>query len=121
MRQLTITRRPPADTPEGTREQTEQLESLRLHWTALGSAGLSPEAEVLQPLLDGNARFVGALAQQYQNQVVSQEALVAAAHRALVTVLNQYAHRPDKRHKVLILALRNAMIAAVQAPAGGPR
>ena len=121
MRQLTISRHPHPDTPEGTREPTEQLESLLLHWTALGSAGLSPEAAVLQPLLDSNARFVGALAKQYQSQGVSQEALVTAGHGALVAVLNQYAHRPDKLHKVLTLALRNAMMAAVQAPAGGPR
>ena len=36
-----------------------------------------------------------------------------------MTLLNQYAHRPDKLEEVLTFALRNAMIAAVEAPAGG--
>ena len=121
MRQLTISRHPHADTPEGTREQSGQLDTLLLRCAALSSTGLSPEAAVLQPLIDGNARFAASLANQYRNQGVSQETLITIAHRALVAVPNQYAHRQDKLHKVLVIALRNAMATAIQARAGGPR
>ena len=121
MRQLKMPQHPHADIPEGTREQGGQLEPLLLRWAALGSTGLSPEAAVLQPLIDGNARFVASLAKQYQNQGVSLDMLITIAHRVLVTLLNQYAHRQDKLHKVFVIALRNAMATAIQARAGGPR
>ena len=117
MRPLQITKSYP---PEESGEQTRQLEALRSQWAALGSTGLSPAAAALHPLIAQNARFVASLAQQHQHRIVSQEALMTAAHGDLITLLNQYAHRPDQLDNVLALALRNAMIAAVEAPAGGP-
>ena len=118
MRQLNLSKPTHAETPEGIREQTEQTESLLLSWAALGSVGLTPEASALQPFINGNARFVASLAKQYQNKGVSQETLVAAAHEALITVLNQYAHCLDKLNKVLVPALRNAMLTTIQAQTG---
>lgn len=73
---------------------------------------------MLQPLIEGNARFVASLVKQYQNQGVSQDTLITTAHRVLITVLNQYAHRQDKLDKVLALTLRNAMLELIQARAG---
>lgn len=116
MRQLQINKSRP---PEELREQANQFERLLLLWASFGATGLIPEASALQPLIDGNARFVASLARQYQNRGVSTEALVTAAHMALITVLNQYAHRQDKLDKVLALTLRNAMLELIQARAGG--
>ena len=117
MRQLQFTKQPHALTPEGAREQAEQVESLLLQWAALGSAGLSPEAAALQPLVAQNARFVVSLARQYQNQGVSTEALLTVAHEALIALLNRCAHRPVELDNMLAHTLRNAMIAAIQAQA----
>jgi len=116
MRQLQITK---SRISAESGEQIKQLEALLSQWAALGSAGLSPAAAALHPLIAQNARFVASLARQYQHRDVSQEALITAAHGALITLLNQHAHRPDRLDEVLALALRNAMIAAVEAPGGG--
>lgn len=121
MRQLKITRHPHDDTPAGTHEQAGQLEPLLLLWATLGSAGLSPAAAALRPVIEGNARFVVSLAKQYQHHGVSQEMLVTAAHGVLIALLNQHPHHSDKLDKVLPLALRNAMIAAIQASADSPQ
>ena len=115
MRQLQFTEQ--HHTPEGMREQAEQVEFLLLRWAALGSTGLSPEAAALQPLVEQNARFVVSLTQQFQNKGVSTEALLAAAHGTLIVLLNQYAYCPDKLDKLLTLDLRNAMATAIQAQA----
>ena len=80
-----------------------------------------PAAAALHPLIAQNARFVASLARQHQQRGVSQEALITAAHGALITLLNQHAHRPDQFDEVVALALRNAMTAAVEAPVGGPQ
>lgn len=117
MRQLQFTKQPHAPTSEEMREQAGQVESLLLRWTVLGSASLSPEAAVLQPLVEQNARFVVSLTRQFQNQGVSTEALLTAAHGALIVLLNQYAHRPEELDNVLALGLRNAMATTIQAQA----
>ena len=118
MRKLTITKHPQARTSEETSARTEQVAELLSLWAGLGSAGLTAEAMAQQLLLAGNARFVVSMAQQYQNQGVSQEVLVRAAHEVLITVLNQCAGRPDTLNKVMTLALRNSMIAVIQMQAG---
>ena len=118
MRRLQITKSHP---PGEMSEPAGQLVVLLSQWAALGSAGLSPAAANLHPLIARNARFVASLARQHQQRGVSQAALLTAAHGALITLLNQYAHRSDKLDEVLTLALRNAMLAAVETPAGGPR
>ena len=113
MRQLKITQRPQADGPENM--------AILVLWASLGSGDLSPEALPLQPWFEKNARFIASVVMQYINQGVSTEALVAAAHETLVTLLNQYAHRLDKLGKVFALALHNAMVTAVQAQTGSSR
>ena len=118
MRQLQITK---SYTPEESGEQTRHLEALLSQWAVLGSTGLSPAAVALHPLIAQNARFVASLVRQYQHRGLSQEALITAPHGALITLLNQYAHRQNQLDKVLAIALRNAMIAAVEAQAGSPQ
>ena len=100
-------------------QHEEHTATLLAQWAALGSTGLSAEALVLQPWLAGNARFIVSLAKQYPHPTVSQETVVAAAHEALITLLNRYAHRADKLEKVFVLTLRSAMAAAVHAPVDG--
>jgi len=114
MRKLTLNITPLAGALEETNTRAEQVAELLALWNGLGFAGLTTDAMAQQPLLASNARFVVSLAHQYQNQGVSQEVLVKAAHAALITVLNQYAGRPDALNKVMTLALRNSMAAVVQ-------
>ncbi|WP_210520805.1 hypothetical protein [Hymenobacter terricola] len=120
MRKLTLTVNPHTGVPKERKAGTEQVAKLLTLWSGLGAAGLSVEALALQPLLADNARFVVSLAQQYQNQGVSQEVLVRAAHETLITLLNQYAGRPGALNKVMTLGLRNAMVAVIQEQAGSP-
>ena len=118
MRKLEFSSAPQADHSAETSADTNQALELLVLWSGLGSDGLTAETLALQPLLADNARFVISLAQQYQNQGVSQEVLVRAAHEALITLLNQYAGRPDKLDKVMALALRNSMVAVIQMQPG---
>ena len=118
MRQLQITK---SHTPGESSELAGQLEALLSQWSGLGSVGLSPAAATLHPLIAQNAHFAASLARQYQHGGVSQEALLIAAHGALIILLNQYAHRQDQIDKVLAPALRNAMASAITAPAGEPQ
>ena len=118
MRKLSIVKPHNAGTPSEADAHTAQVADILALWSQLGAAGLTREAETLQPLLIDNARFVISLARQYQNQGVSQEVLVRAAHEAFIILLNQYAGRPDKLDKVMALALRNSMVAVIQMQPG---
>ncbi|MDO7848707.1 hypothetical protein Q5H92_20240 [Hymenobacter sp. M29] len=114
MRKLTLNINPQAGAPEETNARAEQVAELLNLWAGLDAASLTDEAQALQPLLAGNARFVISLALQYQKQGGSQEVLVKAAHEALIKLLNQYAGHPEKLDKLLPVALRNAMVTVVQ-------
>lgn len=114
MRKLSIVKPHNAGTPSEADAHTAQVADILALWSQLGAAGLTREAETLQPLLIDNARFVISLARQYQNQ----EVLVRAAHEAFIILLNQYAGRPDKLDKVMVLALRNSMVAVIQMQPG---
>ena len=118
MRKLSIVKPQNAGTTPEPNAHTAQVADILALWSQLGAAGLTREAETLQPLLIDNARFVISLARQYQNQGVSQEVLVRAAHEALIILLNQCAGRPDKLNKAVALALRNSMIAVIQMQPG---
>jgi DNA-directed RNA polymerase sigma subunit (sigma70/sigma32) len=118
MRKLNLNIRPKAGSPEDTNARAEQVAELLNLWGGLNSAGLTAEAQALQPLLAYNARFVVSLALQYQKQGVSQEVLVKAAHEALIKLLNQYAGHPEKLDKLLALTLRNSMATIVHTSTG---
>ncbi len=118
MQEITLNTPSQAGASEETNAHVEQVAKLLALWSRLDTTGLTAEALTLQPLLAGNGRFVTSLARQYQNQSVSQEVLVTAAHGALIILLNQYAGRPDKLDKLIPLALRNAMVAVVEMPDG---
>lgn len=115
MRQLKLTK---SHTPPGG--MRAQADALMLQWAALGAAGLSPEATALRPRIDDCARYVVSLAQQHQGRGASPEALLTVAHGALIGLLNQYVHLPDKLDKVLGHGLHSAVVLAVQAHASGP-
>ena len=114
MRKLSFTSSSHIEVQEGSDAHAKQVASLLALWSSLSIESLTPEALVSRPLMDANARFVVALAHQYQNQGVSLEGLVMAAHGALITLLNQYAGQPDELNKVMALALRNSIVDAIQ-------
>ena len=114
MRKFKLTSQSQKEYSEEVNVRAVQVTELLALWSGLGSAGLTSGAQALHPLLSDNARFVVSLAQQYQNQGVNQEALVTAAHEVLITLLNQYAGRPDELDKVMAYALRDSMVAAIQ-------
>lgn len=120
MRKLSITSPSHIEVQEGSDAHAKQVASLLALWSSLSTECLTAEALASRPLIDANARFVVSLAQQYQNQGVSQEVLVRAAHETLITLLNQYAGRPGALDKVMTLGLRNAMVAVIQEQAGSP-
>ena len=110
----------PRTASTGMPQHDEHTATLLAQWAALGSTGLSAEALVLQPWLEGNARFIVSMAKQYPHPTLSQETVVAAAHGAMITLLNRYAQRADKLEKVFVLTLRNAMAAAIHPSMEGP-
>lgn len=120
MREFSFTSPSHIEVQEGSDAHARQVASLLALWSSISTECLTAEALVSRPLIDANARFVVSLAYQYQNQGVSLEVLVTAAHRALITSLNQYAGRPDALDKVLTLGPRNAMVAVIQEQAGSP-
>ena len=80
-------------------------------WDALCS-GKPPleELDSQQPRIKDQARFAISLARQYQSPAVGVEALLAAAHGALVTFLAQTENRPGVIDHRLANVLREAMI-----------
>ena len=86
MRKLTFTTSHQVGALKEEKAGPEQVAELLALWSGLGPAGLTVEASALLPLLTDNARFVISLARQYQNQGVSQEVLVKAAHAALIAL-----------------------------------
>ena len=94
---------------------TNQSETGTLHelWSSLTNA-LSPAELSYQGPLDAQRRFVISLIRQYQNQGLSQEALLRVAHVALVDLLPRSGKRPEALQKNFGLALRNALIKAIQ-------
>ncbi len=118
MRKLSITSPSHIEVQEGSDAHAKQVASLLALWSSLSTECLTAEALVSRPLIDANARFVVSLAHQYQNQGVSLEVLVTAAHRALIALLNRYPSRPGALEKVMTIGLRNSMVAVIQAQAG---
>ena len=114
MRKLSFTSPSHIEVKEGSDAHARQVASLLALWSSISTESLTAEALVSRPLIDANARFVVSLAHQYQNQGVSLEGLVAAAHETLITLLNQYAGQPDELHKLMALALRNSIADAIK-------
>lgn len=114
MNKLILNKHSQTQASEENSTRVEQVAKLLALWSELGSQGMTAEAMAQQSALAENARFVVSLARQYQNQGVSQEVLVTAAHGTLITLLNQYAGSPGKLVTVMAPALRNCMVAVVQ-------
>ena len=94
---------------------TNQSETDTLHelWTSLINA-LSPAELSYNGQLEEQGRFVISLIRQYQNQGLSQEALLKVAHGALVNLLQRAGPRPDALPQYIGVFLHNALIAAIQ-------
>jgi len=63
-----------------------------------------------QQLVNEQVRFVISLARQYQRPALGAEALLAAAHGALVAFLKQSVNQPQIISRHLPYVLRDAMI-----------
>ena len=89
----------------------EESERLRTFWTSLSHRGSRLDTPAIhQRWVDEHARFVIALARQHQRPTLEPEALLEAAHRALVAFLNQTGNQPEVIDRHLHLVLREAMI-----------
>ena len=94
---------------------TNQSETDTLHerWTSLIN-DLSPAELSYHGQLEEQGRFAISLIRQYQNQGLSQEALLRVAHGALVNLLQRAGTRPDALQQNIGVVLRNALITAIQ-------
>ena len=115
MRSLYITSPAHDQTREEAAQRAEQLEADRYLWHALGAQGLSTEALAQHAHLEDYTGFVLALVQQYQHRGLSRQALLRAAHAALIRHLNQHADRPGQAERFLAFTLREALLQALHA------
>ena len=89
----------------------EDVAQLLVFWASLSSSSsqMDEPATHLQ-LVKEQARFVISLARQYQRPALGAEALLAAAHSALVAFLKQSVNQPQIISRHLPHVLRDAMI-----------
>ncbi|MBJ6146377.1 hypothetical protein [Hymenobacter sp. BT559] len=92
-------------------DATSQLQVGFAYWATLTAAPLPNPAHQQVALL--NARFVVALAQQYQQQGCSQQELLDAAYRALVHQMQTAS--PAQVERFLAHDVRQAMLLALEA------
>ena len=92
----------------------EDKARLLAFWDSLNSSSpLLKEPAIQQPRVNDLARFVISLARQYQRPALGTEALLAAAHDALVAFLHQNGNQPEVFDRRLAHVLREAMIQLV--------
>lgn len=113
MRSLHITSPAHDQTSEKAAQRAEQVNADRSWWTSLGTQGLSTEALAQHAHLEDHTGFVLALVQQYQHRGLSRQALLTAAHAALIRHLNQHANRPEHAERFLAFTLRQALLQAL--------
>ncbi|WP_345236818.1 hypothetical protein [Hymenobacter saemangeumensis] len=89
----------------------EKEAQLLAFWTSLSSVSPLLKQSVLHQFrVNEQARFAISLVRQYQGPALTPNALLAAAHGALVAFLNQAGNPPDVIDRHLAQVLREAVI-----------
>jgi hypothetical protein len=88
----------------------EDVTQLLGFWSSLSRCGTQLDNPVIhQPVVDAQARFIIALARQFQSPALSMQSLLVGAHNALVAFLNQTGNQPEIIDRYLAQVLRDAM------------
>ena len=100
-------------TDEAHQRQVDLVVTGLAHWEALTAAATQAVPDHITQL-HANARFVVALAQQYQNRGLSQEELLTAAHGTMIRLLEQSADSNYAAERFLATGLRNGLLEAIE-------
>ena len=100
-------------TDEAHQHQVDLVLAGLVHWGTLTTAATHALSDHVAQL-HANARFVVALAQQYQNRGLSQEELLTAAHGTMIRLLEQAADSNYAAERFLAMGLRNGLLEAIE-------
>ena len=100
-------------TAEAHQHQVDLVLAGLVHWGTITTAATHALPDHVAQL-HANARFVVALALQYQNRGLSQAELLTAAHRTMIRLLEQAANSNYPAERFLAMGLRNALLEAIE-------
>ena len=100
-------------TDETRQHQVDRVLAGLAHWGTLTAAATHALPNHVAQL-HANARFVVALALQYQNQGISQAELLTAAHGTMIRLLEQAANSNYPAERFLAMGLRNGLLEAIE-------
>ena len=100
-------------TDEAHQHQVDLVLAGLVHWGTLTTAATHALPDHVAQL-HANARFVMALALQYQNRGLSQAELLTAAHGTMIRFLEQAADSDYTAERFLAMGLRNGLLKAIE-------